>query len=164
LITFIRAAVGRAPSASAWDNREAIREEIFSVERLEEHARSLAVAQVVTPKPAKGHPLLGRLVANGVVLLDAHHAIAKAIDAGHAITPAAEWLVDNYHLVERQIREIRSDLPPGYYRQLPSSPAGRSPGIRACSAWPGPSSLTPTAASIPRCSAAMSGPIRRFSR
>ena len=36
-----------------------------------------------------------------------------------AITPAAEWLIDNYHLVERQIREIRADLPPGYYRQLP---------------------------------------------
>ena len=35
------------------------------------------------------------------------------------ITPAAEWLVDNYHLVERRIHEIRSDLPPGYYRQLP---------------------------------------------
>jgi cyclic beta-1,2-glucan synthetase len=124
LITFIRAAAGRAPSASPWDNREAIREEIFSVERLEEHARSLAVAQVVTPKPAKGHPLLGRLVDNGAVLLDAHHAIAKAIDAGHAITPAAEWLIDNYHLVERQIREIRSDLPPGYYRQLPKLAGG----------------------------------------
>ena len=35
------------------------------------------------------------------------------------MTPAAEWLVDNYHLVERQIHDIRSDLPPGYYRQLP---------------------------------------------
>ena len=45
--------------------------------------------------------------------------IAKAIDEGRAITPAAEWLVDNYYLVERQIREIRSALPPGYYRQLP---------------------------------------------
>ena len=35
------------------------------------------------------------------------------------MTPAAEWLLDNYHLVEEQIREIRDDLPPGYYRQLP---------------------------------------------
>src|SRR5690606_4515204 len=33
--------------------------------------------------------------------------------------PAAEWLLDNYHLVEKQIREIFNDLPPGYYRQLP---------------------------------------------
>ena len=35
------------------------------------------------------------------------------------MTPAAEWLLDNYHLVDEQIREIRDDLPPGYYRQLP---------------------------------------------
>ena len=45
-----------------------------------------------------------------------------------------------------------------------SSPTGRSPAIRACSAWPGPSSPTPTAASIPRCCAASCAPTRRSSR
>ena len=49
----------------------------------------------------------------------AYRAIAGAVGEGRAITPAAEWLLDNYHLVEEQIREIRDDLPPGYYRQLP---------------------------------------------
>ncbi|MQA65133.1 MAG: glycosyl transferase [Alphaproteobacteria bacterium] len=115
----ILGAVSWAPPASPWINREAIREELFSVERLEEHARSLAVAQSVVAKPSKDSQLLGRLVDNAVVLLNAHQAIAKAIDDGDAITPAAEWLIDNYHLVERHIREIRSDLPPSYYRQLP---------------------------------------------
>jgi hypothetical protein len=37
---------------------------------------------------------------------------------------AAEWLLDNYHLVETQIREIREDLPPGFYRQLPKLASG----------------------------------------
>jgi cyclic beta-1,2-glucan synthetase len=89
------------------------------VERLEEHAKSLALAQPVTIRPARGKPLARRLEENAQALLNAYHVNAKAIDEGHAITPAAEWLVDNYHLVERQIREIRADLPPGYYRQLP---------------------------------------------
>ncbi len=40
------------------------------------------------------------------------------------MVPAAEWLLDNYHLVESQIREIRNDLPPGYYRLLPKLAAG----------------------------------------
>ena len=44
---------------------------------------------------------------------------SKAIEQGRPITPAAEWLIDNYHLVEKQVREIKGDLPPGYYRQLP---------------------------------------------
>lgn len=40
------------------------------------------------------------------------------------MVPAAEWLLDNYHVVEEQIREIRDDLPPGYYRQLPKLASG----------------------------------------
>jgi cyclic beta-1,2-glucan synthetase len=41
--------------------------------------------------------LSGRLADNGAVLLHAYRMIAKSIDAGGAITPAAEWLVDNYY-------------------------------------------------------------------
>ncbi len=106
-------------STSPWHSGDPVREELFSVERLEQHARSLALAQPVTPTPTRGHPLAGRLADNGAALLNAYHVIAKAIDEHRAITPAAEWLVDNYYLVERQVREVRSALPPGYYRQLP---------------------------------------------
>ncbi|WP_439580303.1 glucoamylase family protein, partial [Elioraea sp.] len=45
------------------------------------------------------------------------------------MTAAAEWLLDNYHLVERQIREIGTALPPGYYRQLPKLAAGPFTGF-----------------------------------
>ena len=40
------------------------------------------------------------------------------------MTPAAEWLIDNYHLMEEQIRQIKEDLPPRFYRQLPKLAAG----------------------------------------
>ena len=113
------------PSQSAlWSDPRPIREELFSIERIEEHARSLAVSQAVTPLPVKGHPLVARLGDNAAVLLECHRAIAKAADEGGAITPAAEWLLDNYHLVERQIHAVRSDLPSGYYRQLPKLAGG----------------------------------------
>ena len=115
----IRRSFGRPLSASPWNSREPLREELFSVERLEAHARSLAVAQSVTPKPTKGRPLARRLSDNGAVLLDAYRKVTQDIGEGRAITPPGEWLIDNYHIVERQIREIHSDLPPGYYRQLP---------------------------------------------
>jgi len=119
LSSLIDRLIRREPSALPWLSGDPVRAELFSVERLEEHARSLAVAQPVTAKPARGHPLAGRLADNGATLLNAYREIASAIDQRRAITPAAEWLVDNYYLVERQIREIRSALPPGYYRQLP---------------------------------------------
>ncbi len=112
-----RPAVSKAPSP--WDDETPIREELFSVERLETHARSLAVAQRVADRPTRGLPLSARLADNGAVLLSAYRSIVAAIVDGRAITPAAEWLIDNYHLVEKQIRQIATDLPPGYYRQLP---------------------------------------------
>ena len=115
---------GHAKPKSPWNNREPIREELFSVERLEEHARSLAIAQPVASRASRGSPLARRLVNNAAALLAAHRKIAKAIDEGRTITPAAEWLIDNYHLVEKQIREIRADLPLGYYRQLPKLAGG----------------------------------------
>ncbi|MEP9380689.1 glucoamylase family protein [Aquabacter sp. CN5-332] len=124
MISLLWRALERATPASLWSDRKPIRDELFSVERLEEHARSLAHAQPVEPRLTTGHALSGRLADNGAALLDAYRAIAKAIDEGGAITPSAEWLIDNYHLVEKQIREIRSDLPPGYYRQLPKLAEG----------------------------------------
>src|SRR5216684_499869 len=117
-------AFGRGSQAAPWDNEESIREELFSIERLEQHAESLAAAQPVTARPTTGRSLAVRLRDNESVLLEAYRAIASAVGAGRAITPAAEWLLDNYHLVEGQIREIRDDLPPGYYRQLPKLTTG----------------------------------------
>lgn len=124
LRALIRRIVGGVKPTSLWTDRDPIREELFSVERLEEHARSLALAQPVEPKPTKGRPLARRLAENATVLLDAYRSTVRAVDEGGIITPAAEWLLDNYHLVERQIRQIRSDLPPGFYRQLPKLAAG----------------------------------------
>ena len=72
---------------------EPIRSELFSIERLEQHAESLATAQRVTTRPETGRRLATRLRDNGRVLLEAYRAIGKAIREGHAITPAAEWLV-----------------------------------------------------------------------
>ena len=110
--------------ASPWDSEAPIREELFSVERLESHARSLAVAQTVASRVTRGLPLADRLADNGAVLLAAYREIVKATDEGRATTPAAEWLIDNYHLVEKQIHQISMDLPPGYYRQLPKLATG----------------------------------------
>ncbi len=109
----------RPPLASPWDREDSIREELFSVERLEQHAESLAAAQTVTISPVARQSLAARLKDNEAVLLAAYREISRTTRDGQATTPAAEWLLDNYHLVEEQIREVRDNLPPRYYRQLP---------------------------------------------
>ena len=107
---------------------EPIRAELFSVERLEQHAESLAAAQTVTTDSDDGRPLIPRVAENGRVLLEYYRATAKAIQEEHSITPAAEWLVDNFYIVEEQLREIRDDLPVGFYRKLPKLASGHLEG------------------------------------
>ena len=82
---------------------EPIRAELFSVERLEQHAESLAAAQTVSESTVEGRPLIPRVLENGRVLLEYYQATAKAISREQIITPAAEWLVDNFYIVEEQL-------------------------------------------------------------
>ena len=107
-----------------WNDKSPIREELFGVERLEQHAESLAAAQPVTTRPTAVISLHARLKDNAAVLLAAYRASAAELESGRGVVPASEWLLDNYHLVEEQIREIQDDLPPGYYRQLPKLAEG----------------------------------------
>ncbi len=120
----VRGLLGSARPRPLWDDGAPIRAELFSVERLEEHGRSLAAAQAITPREVKGASLSTRLADDEAVLLAAYRDVADDIAEGAAITPAAEWLIDNFHMVEKQIREVRGDLPPGYYRQLPKLAGG----------------------------------------
>ena len=103
---------------------EPIRAELFSIERLEQHAESLARAQSVTRKHSGRGKILGRVKENGRVLSAAHRNITQTIREERAITPAAEWLVDNFYIIEEQILEIIDDLPPEFYRQLPKLTEG----------------------------------------
>jgi cyclic beta-1,2-glucan synthetase len=97
-----------------------IRSQLFSVSQLEQHARALASGHEVSPSAHNGPDrLLPRLAANEVALREAYALVTQAVKKGAQITPAAEWFVDNYHLLEEQIRTARRHLPRGYSRELP---------------------------------------------
>jgi cyclic beta-1,2-glucan synthetase len=105
-----------------------IRAELFGIERLEQHADSLATAQRVAAGDAPKRALLPRVDDNGRVLREANRQIAEAVRTKQWITPAAEWLIDNFFIVDEQLREIRDDLPVGFYRELPSLADGPHAG------------------------------------
>ncbi len=118
----------RKQASSLWSD-DPIRGELFSVERLEEHGRSLALAHPIAAGRRGDARLFRRLADNEATLVAAYRDVADAIEQGAAITPAAEWLIDNFHVVETQLRNIRSDLPQGYYRQLPRLAGGAFSGL-----------------------------------
>ncbi|HYV86237.1 MAG TPA: glucoamylase family protein [Patescibacteria group bacterium] len=107
---------------------EPIRAELFGIERLEEHAESLAVAHRAAGSPPRGRNILPRVRDNAHVLLAGYRSIAATVLAKHEITPAAEWILDNFHVVDDQLRGIRDHLPGSYYRLLPKIAAGHLAG------------------------------------
>src|SRR5437868_5078626 len=103
---------------------EPIRSEIFPVSRLETHAQSLAVAQKVIAGPHPGKDLTGRVRDNGRVLEKSYRLLLQAVAENRALTPAAEWVIDNFHIIRAQLKDIHDHLPPKFYRELPKIATG----------------------------------------
>ena len=107
-----------------WNSEESIRSELFSKERFEQHAESLARAQLTSQVARPVPSLYRRLKENELELLAAYRSISLAVAEGKAITPAAEWLVNNSHIVEELIDDVRQNFPQAYYRRLPKVAGG----------------------------------------
>ena len=72
--------------------------------------------------------LLPRLDENEDVLLHTYDLVGKAAEDNRRIAPAAEWLLDNFYLIEEQIRTARRHLPRAYSRELPALANGPAAG------------------------------------
>jgi cyclic beta-1,2-glucan synthetase len=97
-----------------------LRDELLSIERLEERARALAARFTLAPISRRSaRNVLPRFEDNSRVLREAYLIMADDVHRGGAVSPAAEWLLDNFHLVASEVLDVRRNLPPGYYRELP---------------------------------------------
>jgi cyclic beta-1,2-glucan synthetase len=104
------------------------RDELLSVERLDERARSLAARFTVDPSQRSARSVFPRFDDNVRVLREAYRTLAGDVHRGEFVTAAGEWLLDNYHLVASEIRDVRQNLPRRYYRELPKLAAREQAG------------------------------------
>lgn len=105
-----------------------LRAELFSAEQLQRHAVVIAGAHSLNPKSGPNQ-LLQRLDENEKILLETYDLVASSEAAGRRITPAGEWLLDNFYLIEQQIRLSRLHLPRNYSRELPRLLTGSAAGF-----------------------------------
>ncbi|WP_233171795.1 glycoside hydrolase family 94 protein [Dyella sp. ASV21] len=108
-----------------------MRSELFSAEQMDLHGAALASAHRASAN-SRDNSLLDRLADNEAVLAHACDMLTRAHRADRRITPAAEWLLDNYYLIEEQIRTAQRHLPEGYSRELPrllSGPSAQLPRV-----------------------------------
>jgi len=100
----------RAPTEA----EKPLRDELLSIERLEERARALAARFTLDPKPRRpSRNVLPRFDDNARVLREAYVTMADDVHRGEFVSPAAEWFLDNYHLVASEILDVRRNLPRG---------------------------------------------------
>jgi hypothetical protein len=92
--------------------------ELFSLDQLQRHARELASKHRVGFEPGVDW-LLPRLASNEALLSQVYERLSTTVRSKTTISPAAEWLLDNFHLIEDQIRTAKRHLPRGYSRSLP---------------------------------------------
>jgi cyclic beta-1,2-glucan synthetase len=96
-----------------YDNEKApIRSELFSLEQLETYARNLAKTHQITTDRTP-EQLLKRLAENEEILLEVHNLLTESAKENIRITPAGEWLLDNFYLIEEQVYTGKKHLPKG---------------------------------------------------
>ncbi len=109
------------------DDEPPLRAELFSAEQMAQHGKALAASHKLAPGRAPDR-LLARLAANESALVEVCSLLTEAVTENHRITPAGEWLLDNFYLIEEQIRTAKRHLPKGYSRELPRLAQGPSAG------------------------------------
>ena len=122
LFVWRRPAKLKAPLTGSTDELP-LRAELFSLDQLERHAKAIAASH----RLADGHApdrLLPRLDENERVLIETYDLLTAATGQNRHIEPAAEWMLDNFYLLEEQVRTIRQLLPRPYSRQLPRLAGG----------------------------------------
>jgi cyclic beta-1,2-glucan synthetase len=105
-----------------------LRSELFSSDQMKRHGKELADSH----KLSSGHAsdrLLTRLAENEGVLIKARSVLTEAVTTKRVIAPAGEWLLDNFYLIEEQIRTAKRHLPKGYSLELPRLLNGPSAGL-----------------------------------
>ncbi|WP_430389800.1 GH36-type glycosyl hydrolase domain-containing protein [Dyella sp. 20L07] len=108
-----------------------LRSELFSADQMDLYGVVLANMHR-SSKKSRDNSLLARLADNELVLAHSCARLTQALRSDRRITPAAEWLLDNYYLIEEQIRTAQRHLPKSYSRELPrllNGPSARLPRV-----------------------------------
>ena len=118
LISNMRAFFQTNNSKLSYLDEEPLRAALFSSDQMERFGKALAMNHKLSTKPAKEH-LLRRLADNEIILHEVRKLLTDSIKRKYQITPAGEWLVDNFYLIEEHIRNAKMHFPKGYSKDLP---------------------------------------------
>ena len=97
--------------------------DMANIERFEAFAVQLAGDLQLENDTKNGKNLLPEVLKDSEELLNSYLRLTSEMTS-KVLTPATEWFLDNFHIIEDQLRSIKRDLPEDYYKQLPKVKSG----------------------------------------
>ncbi|MEX2344466.1 MAG: glucoamylase family protein [Balneolaceae bacterium] len=101
----------------------------FNVNFLKERARDVAKTQKYTIQNKNLVPIKPVLDSSKKTLESAYRVLARLAKNNEEISPASEWLIDNFYIIQEQIVEIANDFPPEYQKNIPVLTGGDHKGL-----------------------------------
>ncbi len=105
-----------------------IRNASLTVEELESHARRMAIDHSVSLKKNLHNWPIKRLNENYAMILNLYKELNKDTLLKKSVPPSAEWLLDNFYVIEEQVKMMRKDMNKKSYRELPVLKKGHLKG------------------------------------
>ncbi|CAA6604718.1 putative glycosyltransferase 36 [Rhodospirillaceae bacterium LM-1] len=109
------------------DEEPPLRAELLSADQMEQHGKILAASHRLVSGRTSDQ-LLSRLAGNESTLIGICNMLTEVAPKNVQVSPAGEWLLDNFYLIEEQIRTAKRHLPKGYSLELPCLASGPSAG------------------------------------
>jgi len=110
------------------NEKSPLRSELFSTEQLEQYALSLAALHTLSSDPVP-EQLLKRLDENEAILIEVRNLLIESAKENSLISPAGEWLLDNFYSIEEQIQIGKKHFPKSYSETLPRLAKGPLAGL-----------------------------------
>jgi len=112
-------------AANAADNAP-IRADFYPDEALAAMARKIAAGQSGALPYFQPARIKSRLSENARHILHAFRASDAAARRHESISPATQWLIDNYYTIDKAVKQIRLSFPPSLMRRLPPYPGDKT--------------------------------------
>lgn len=100
----------------------------YNKQHLENEIENLVRDQSVTLQKKPLQPIEPLLDSAKKTLTRAYRVLARAARKNRELSVAAEWLIDNFYIIQEQIVQLKEDLPISYYKKLPRLTSGAYAG------------------------------------
>lgn len=99
-----------------------------NLDQLNQYAREMAAEYEIATSGRVSRRKFPKLEDDNLILIQAYKSTNEEVKSKGNIVPAAEWLLDNFYVIEEQIKEIQQSIPRDFYKELPILIKGKHKG------------------------------------